>query len=51
MREVFDQADHAEHRRRIDVFAERFVVEADIAAGDRRAEGDAGFASCHRPLR
>src|SRR5688500_3471237 len=31
---VLEQAYHSEHRRRIDRLAVRFVVEADVAAGD-----------------
>ncbi len=37
------QADDADHRRGIDAFAQRLVVQADVAAGDRRLEEAAGF--------
>ena len=37
------QADDAHHRRRLDRLAQRFVIEADVAAGDRRFEEAAGF--------
>ena len=33
---VLQDADDPEHRRRIDTLAQRLVVEADVAAGDRR---------------
>ena len=37
------QSDDADHWRGTDRLAERFVVEADIAAGDRRLEEGACF--------
>ena len=37
VRRVLEQPDDAEHRCRIDRFAVGFVVEADIAAGDRES--------------
>src|SRR5260370_24135032 len=40
---VFDHAENPDDRRRIDRLAEGFVVEADVAAGDGRAESGAGF--------
>src|SRR5260370_16168629 len=42
-RGVFENAEDADDRRWIDRFAESFVVEADVAAGDGSAEGGAGF--------
>ena len=44
LRRVVEQADHAEHRRREDRAALGFVVEADVAAGDRHVERAAGVA-------
>ena len=41
---VLDQADDAEHRRRIDRLAVGLVVEADVAAGDRDVQRAAGLA-------
>ena len=41
--DIVKDAEHADHGRRVDGFAEGFVVEADVAAGDGRAEGGAGF--------
>ncbi len=38
-----ENAEDTDDRRWIDGFAEGFVVEADVAAGDGRAEGGAGF--------
>ena len=35
--EPVDQAEHADHRRRVDVGARRLVVEAHVAADDRQA--------------
>src|SRR6267143_995976 len=43
LRGVVENAEDADDRRRIDGFAKSFVVEADVAAGDGRAEGGAGF--------
>ena len=43
MGEVVDHSDDAQYRCGIDVALKRFVVEADVAAGDRRFEGRAGF--------
>src|SRR6267378_2550063 len=43
LRGVVENAEDADDRRWIDGFAESFVVEADVAAGDGRAEGGAGF--------
>src|SRR6266852_6915442 len=43
VRGVFDHAEDADDRRGVDRFAESFVVEADVAAGDGRVEGGAGF--------
>ena len=40
---VFSSADDADHRGGVDAFAEGLVVEADVAAGDRRIEEAAGF--------
>ena len=40
---VFDQSEHAENRRRIDRLAQRFVVETDVAAGDRNFQRGACF--------
>ena len=40
---VVENADDAEHRRGIDAFAARLVVEGDVAAGDGRSERGAGF--------
>src|SRR5260370_4526610 len=42
-RDVFDHAEDADDRRRVNGFAESFVVEAHVAAGDGSAEGGAGF--------
>src|SRR5258708_36655846 len=44
VRDVVEDAEDADHRRRVNGFAKSFVVEADVAAGDGRAEGGAGFA-------
>ena len=38
-----DEAEHAEHRRGVDVGAPALVVEADVAADDREREGAAGL--------
>src|SRR5216683_3319863 len=43
VRGVFDHAEDADDRRRVNGFAEGFVVEADVAAGDGRVEGGAGL--------
>src|ERR1700687_3704769 len=43
VRGVVENAKDADDRRRVDGFADGFVVEADVAAGDGRAEGGAGF--------
>src|SRR6202043_2912123 len=43
LRGIVENAKDADDRRGIDRFAESFVVEADVAAGDGRAEGGAGF--------
>src|SRR5712692_2995059 len=43
VRDVVEDAEDADHRRGVDRFAESFVVEADVAAGDGSAEGGAGF--------
>ena len=40
---VIENADDAEHRRGIDAFAARLVIERDVAAGDGRAERGAGL--------
>src|SRR6266853_960480 len=40
---VVENAEDADDRRWIDRLAESFVVEADVAASDGRAEGSAGF--------
>src|SRR5205823_2201393 len=40
--DIVKDAEHADHGRRVDGFAEGFVVEADVAAGDGRAKGGAG---------
>src|SRR2546422_426129 len=40
---IVENAEDADDWRRVDGFAESFVVEADVAAGDGRAEGGAGF--------
>ena len=46
---ILEQPDHAEHGRRVNGFAFRFVVEADVSAGDRDAEGAARVAdAAHR---
>src|SRR6266478_884630 len=42
-RGVVENAEDADDGRGIDRFAERLVVEADVSAGDGRAEGGAGF--------
>ena len=42
-RSVFEQAENAENRRGIDGFAQRVVVEADVAAGDGNFQRAAGF--------
>src|SRR6266849_6491250 len=42
-RGVVENAEDADDRRGVDGFAEGFVVEADVAAGDGGAEGGAGF--------
>ena len=39
----FHQADNTHHRRRIDSFAQSFVIEADIASGDGSVEHAAGL--------
>ena len=44
LRRVLEQADDAEHRRREDRAAFGFVVEADVAAGDRDVERPARVA-------
>src|SRR6266850_6335830 len=43
-RNILDQADHTQHRCRIDVIAKCFVVEAHVAASDWRAEKGARLA-------
>src|SRR5882762_1964537 len=43
VRGVIENAEDADDRRWIDGFAESFVIEADVAAGDGRAEGGAGL--------
>src|SRR5229473_1009387 len=43
-RGVFENAEDADDRRGINGFAESFIVETDVAAGDGSAEGGAGFA-------
>src|SRR6267378_4679094 len=43
LRGVIEDAEDADDRRRVDRLAEGFVVEADVAAGDGRVEGGAGF--------
>src|SRR5712692_7107881 len=43
LRGVVENSKDANDRRRVDRFAKRFVVEADVAAGDGRTEGGAGF--------
>src|SRR5258708_10297151 len=40
---VVEDPENADDWRRIDGLAESFVVEADVAAGDRSAEGGASF--------
>src|SRR5215470_13717669 len=40
---IVENTEHADDRRRINRTAERFVVEADVAAGDRCTEGVARF--------
>src|SRR5260370_2824938 len=40
---VVGEAEDADDRRGVDGFAESLIVKADVAAGDRRAEGSAGF--------
>src|SRR5260370_34822973 len=40
---VVEDAEDADDRRGVDGFAESLIVKADVAAGDRRAEGSAGF--------
>src|SRR6266705_3553908 len=40
---VVENAEDADDRRWIDRLAESFVVEADVAASDGRAEGGVGF--------
>src|SRR5262245_53967891 len=40
---VIEDAEHADDWRGVDRFAESFVVEADVAARDGRAERGAGF--------
>src|SRR5580658_9252372 len=39
---VVENAKDTDHRRRVDGFAEGFVVKADVSAGDGRAEFGAG---------
>src|SRR5271166_2900375 len=39
---VVENAENADHRRWVNGFAEGFVVEADVAAGDRRAKFGTG---------
>src|SRR5438270_6314706 len=41
--DIFQNSDHAENRSRIDSLAKRFVIEADVAAGDRNLELFASF--------
>ena len=43
LRRVFQNADDAEHRRGINSFAARFVIQRHVAAGNRRAQRGAGF--------
>ena len=45
---VFHHADDAQHRRRVNPLAQGLVVEADIAARDRRLQRFAGLRSCRR---
>src|SRR5690348_11422304 len=40
---VVEDTENADDRRRVDRLAQRLVVKADVAAGDGRAEGSAGF--------
>ena len=40
---VFDQSDHADHRRRQNSAAFGFVVKRDVAGNDRRVKGATGF--------
>jgi hypothetical protein len=40
---VVEDADDAEDGSGIDAFAAGFIIERDVAAGDGRAEGGAGF--------
>ena len=47
----FDEADHGDRRRRIDRAGRALVVEADIAAGDRRVESAAGLRQAADGLR
>ena len=48
---VFENADHAQHRRGINSFAQSFVVEADVAAGDGNFQLLAGFGDAVNHLR
>ena len=46
--ELVDEADHADHGRRVDVGAVRLVVEADVAADHRHARARRTPRSCRR---
>src|SRR5260370_34860158 len=41
---ILENAQDANDRRRVDRFAEGFVIEADVSASDRRAQRGASFA-------
>ncbi len=41
--EIFNQANNADDRRGINVFAERFIIKADVPTGDRSLKNVAGF--------
>ena len=48
---VVENSDHAEHRRRINSFAQCLVVEADVAAGDGNLQLFAGLGDAVDRLR
>src|ERR1700719_2901989 len=49
--DVFENSDHPNHRSRVNTLAESFVVEADIAAGNRRIKFLASFGNPVNRLR
>src|SRR6267154_453400 len=50
-RDVVENAENADDRRRVDRLAERLVVKANVATGDRRAESVASFGEAGDGLR